>query len=62
MQTVIDKGRECAKAYQFNFKGEISSLGTKLTLEIRNMCAQIVVRVDIVRQDVSDLGGGPFLQ
>lgn len=54
IQTELDQVKQCTEAYQLNVEGDISTLGTALTQDIRSMCARITERLDKVRRDVSD--------
>lgn len=54
IQTVFHQVKESIKTYQLNIEGDMSSLGTSLTKDIRSMCARITKCVDRVRGDVSD--------
>lgn len=59
---IISPGKQRTEAYQLGVEGNIFSLGTVLTREMRNMCSTITERVDRGRSDVLDSGESQSLQ
>lgn len=59
VQKVFDQVKQSAEAYQMNFKGDILSLGTALTPNLRSRCVRITERLERGHPSVSDSGEGP---
>lgn len=62
MQKVFEQVKWSTEAYQWNVEGDISSLGTAVTKDVRGMCDRIAKHLDRIRRGLLDSGESPSSQ